>query len=208
MNAEPEALKTSWTLVARLKNLDDHERWQEFYDLYRGLILGVARKAGLREAEAQEVLQETMSSVSKNIGAFEADAARGSFHAWLLTMARWRILDQFKKRLPASTSNQRAAEATDRTPTVERIPDPQGADLEKICDEEWNRQLLDQAFAELQTSIKAEHYQIFHLLTLQQKPAKEVSRMLGKNIAQIYLIKHRVGKELQGILTKLKRRLG
>jgi RNA polymerase sigma-70 factor (ECF subfamily) len=208
VNAEPEALKTSWTLVARLKNLDDQQRWQEFYDLYRGLILGVARKAGLQDAEAQEVLQETMSSVSKNIGAFEADAARGSFHAWLLTMARWRILDQFRKRLPVGAASHRADEATDRTPTVERVPDTQGADLEKLCDEEWNRQLLDQALVELQSSIKAEQYQIFHLLTLQQKPAKEVSRMLGKNVAQVYLIKHRAGKELQGILAKLKKRLG
>jgi RNA polymerase sigma-70 factor (ECF subfamily) len=208
VNTETDVLKTSWTLVARLKNLDDRERWREFYDLYRGLIMGVARKAGLREEEAQEVLQETMSSVSKNIGDFKANPAQGSFHAWLLTMARWRILDQFKKRMPFSASRQTAADSTDTTPTVERIPDPQGAELEKLCDEEWNRQLLGQALAELQASIKAEHYQIFHLLTIQQKPAKEVARMLGKNAARIYLIKHRAGKELQVILKKLHQRLG
>jgi RNA polymerase sigma-70 factor (ECF subfamily) len=208
VNTEPDVLKTSWTLVARLKNLDDRDRWREFYDLYRGLIMGVARKAGLREEEAQEVLQETMSSVSKNIGDFEANPAQGSFHAWLLTMTRWRIMDQFKKRTPFSASRQMAADSTDTTPTIERIPDPQGAELEKLCDEEWNRQLLGQALAELQASIKAEHYQIFHLLTIQQKPVMEVARMLGKNAAQIYLIKHRAGRELQAILKKLNQRLG
>ncbi len=65
MNTEHEALKTSWTLVARLKNLDDGAHWQEFYQLYRGLIIGVARRAGLREAEAEDALQATMASVSK-----------------------------------------------------------------------------------------------------------------------------------------------
>ena len=208
MNSPDDDLKTSWTLVARLKNLDDLDRWQEFYDLYRGLIMGVARKAGLREEEAQEVLQETMSSVSKNIGAFEADPARGSFHGWLLTMARWRILDQIKKRMPLNSSSQMTAESTDTTPTIERIPDLQGANLEKICDEEWRAQLLGQALAELQRTIKAEHYQVFHLLTIQQKPVKEVSRMLGKNIAQVYLIKHRAGKDLQAILKNLGQRFG
>jgi RNA polymerase sigma-70 factor (ECF subfamily) len=162
----------------------------------------------LREEEAQEVLQETMSSVSKNIGAFEANPARGSFRAWLLTMARWRILDQFKKRMPGNTSNQRDADSTNTTPTIERIADPQSADLEKLGDEEWNRLLLGQAFAELQTTIKAEHYQIFHLLNIQQKPAKEVAKMLGKNLAQIYLIKHRAGKDLQVILKRLNKRIG
>ena len=150
MNIPDDDLKTSWTLVARLKNLDDLDRWQEFYDLYRGLIMGVARKAGLREEEAQEVLQETMASVSKNIGAFEADPAQGSFHGWLLTMARWRILDQIKKRMPENASSQTAAESTNTTPTIERIPDLQGADLEKLCDEEWHHQLLSQALQELQ----------------------------------------------------------
>lgn len=207
MNTEPDALKTRWTLVARLKNLNDLDRWGEFYDLYRGLIMGVARKAGLREEEAQEVLQETMASVSKNIGTFKADASQGSFHAWLLTVTRWRILDQFRKRMPLGTSSQPAADSTDTTPTIERIPDPQGANLEKLCDEEWNRQLLGQALAGLQASMKAEHYQIFHLLTIQQKPAKEVAKMLGKNLAQIYLIKHRAGKELQVILKKLNQQL-
>ena len=81
--------------MARLKNLDDGDRWQEFYQLYRGLIVGVARRAGLRESEAEDALQATMASISKNIANFEADPARGPFHAWLLKLARWRITARF-----------------------------------------------------------------------------------------------------------------
>ena len=56
----------------------------------RGVIVGVARKAGLREDEAEVALQETMASVSRKIGDFEADPARGSFHGWLFKLAGWR----------------------------------------------------------------------------------------------------------------------
>ena len=117
MKPEDETLRTSWTLVARLKNVDDRERWREFYELYRGLIVGVAMKAGLRKEEAEDVLQETMASVSKNIGNFEANPTRGSFHAWLLKMARWRVLDQLGKRMPAATSSRAAPDSTATTPT-------------------------------------------------------------------------------------------
>ena len=34
MKADEETLRTRWTLVAQLKNLDDHGSWQEFHDIY------------------------------------------------------------------------------------------------------------------------------------------------------------------------------
>ena len=48
------------TLLSRLKNADDHAGWQEFFDTYWKLIYGVARKAGLNDAEAQDAVQETV----------------------------------------------------------------------------------------------------------------------------------------------------
>ncbi len=208
MNTEQDVLKTSWTLVAGLKNLDNRAEWEKFYELYRGLIVGVARRAGLREAEAEDALQATMASISKNIADFESNPARGSFHAWLLKLVRWLIQDQFRKRMPVTESAANHQESTEITPTVERVPAPQETDLSELCDAEWRQQLLNQAFKELQVVVKAEHYQVFHLLTMQQKPVAEVAGMLGKNQAQVYLIKHRVGTALKKILRQLEKRLG
>ena len=73
MNPEDERVQTSWTLVGRIKNVQDQDSWTRFYDLYKGLILGVSMKAGLAKEEAEDVLQATMASVSRNIGEFEAD---------------------------------------------------------------------------------------------------------------------------------------
>jgi RNA polymerase sigma-70 factor (ECF subfamily) len=208
VNTEHDALKTSWTLVARLKNLDDGAHWQEFCQLYSGLIIGVARRAGLREAEAEDALQATMVSVSKNISNFEANPTRGSFHAWLLKLARWRICDQLRKRMPLAELPHDARESTEVTPPIERIPAPQEADLGELCDAEWRQQLLKQAMKELQVAVKAEHYQVFHLLIIEQKPVSEVAQILGKNQAHVYLIKHRVGRILKQILKQLEKKLG
>ena len=41
-------------------------------------------KAGLTQVEAQEVVQETVIAVAKNIANFKRDPQRGSFKAWLL----------------------------------------------------------------------------------------------------------------------------
>jgi RNA polymerase sigma factor (sigma-70 family) len=205
MKADGETLRTRWTLVARIKDPGDVESWNAFYDRYKCLVLRVAIKAGLRPDEAEDVVQATMASVSKNIGAFEADPGPGSFTAWLLKLAGWRILDQFKKRLPAAAASHESPDATERTPTVERVADPRELDVAKVCDAERERWLMERALEELPIQVRAEAYQIFHLLTLEQKPAADVARMVGKSRAQIYVIKYRVNSVLRGILKRLEK---
>ena len=61
MKPDEETLRTSWTLVARLKNAGDDQALQEFYDLYRGVIHGVAMKAGLRQDEADDVVSRSLA---------------------------------------------------------------------------------------------------------------------------------------------------
>jgi hypothetical protein len=78
-NARQELIPTRWTLIQRLKRWDDQESWRDFFDTYWKLIYGTALKAGLPAVEAQEVVQETVISVSRNIADFKASPEGGSF---------------------------------------------------------------------------------------------------------------------------------
>ena len=93
-----ELIPTRWSLIQRLRDWDDQESWREFFDTYWRLIYGTAIRAGLSDVEAQEVVQETVISVCRNIRNLEAEGAGRSFKGWLLKMARWRIIDQVRKR--------------------------------------------------------------------------------------------------------------
>src|ERR1700722_20159111 len=95
-----ELIPTRTTLLDRVKNLQDQSSWQQFYDTYWKLIHGVAIRGGLTEAEAQDVVQETMISATKHLPDFKYDRKIGSFKVWLLNMTRWRIVDQLRKRAP------------------------------------------------------------------------------------------------------------
>src|SRR4029079_2682188 len=90
------------SLIERLGNWEDRARWQEFFDTYWRLIYGVARKSGLSDAEAQDVVQDTVISVAKNITRYDKKA--GSFKSCLLQLTRWRIIDQVRKRSPAGAT--------------------------------------------------------------------------------------------------------
>ena len=91
-------LPTRQSLLERLKNLEDQTSWQTFFDRYWKLIYSVARKSGLSDAEAQDVVQETIISTSKSLREGRYDSKQGSFKQWLMKLTRWRIADQFRRR--------------------------------------------------------------------------------------------------------------
>src|SRR2546430_16504207 len=93
-----ELIPTRESLLSRLKDWEDRESWQDFYDTYWKLIYGMARKAGLSDAEAQEIVQETVISVARKIEGFKYDPTVCSFKTWMLQLTRWRIINQLKKR--------------------------------------------------------------------------------------------------------------
>src|SRR6266511_1622694 len=100
-----ELIPTRQSLLSRLKNSEDQTSWQDFFDTYWKLIYGVAIKAGLTDAEAQDAVQETVLAVSKHIGQFKYDPAKCSFKTWLLLLTRQRIARQFQKRPPKPVPN-------------------------------------------------------------------------------------------------------
>ena len=65
-----DSLATRASLLALLKDWENQGSWQELFDTYWKLIFRVAMKAGLTETEAQDVVQETLLAVARNIKEF------------------------------------------------------------------------------------------------------------------------------------------
>src|SRR5207302_5568760 len=192
-------------LLSRLKDWKDRESWQDFFDTYWKLIYGMARKAGLSDAEAQDIVQETVISVARKIEGFKYDPAICSFKSWMLQLTRWRIINQLKNRQREEVQREHFAERRDATPTVEQIPDPSGFDLESIWDEEWGKNLLAAALERVKRQADPEQFQIFDLYCLEQWPAQKVARTLRVGVGRVYLAKHRIGRLLKKEVAKLER---
>lgn len=201
---EDELLPTRRSLLARLKNSDDHGGWQEFFDNYWRLIFSVARKAGLSESESEEVVQETIVAVSKQMAGFEYDA-KGSFKAWLLRITQRRIVDQFRKRPPWENAFAvDPASSTSGTRPVDRLAAP-APDVGSIWDEEWRQNLLHTAMQRVKALVAPRQYQMFDLYAVKEWPVREVARSLNVSAARVYLAKHRVSRMVRDELRRLTR---
>src|SRR5690348_5068585 len=81
---EEDSLATWSSLVRRLRNTGDDVSWRAFFETYWRLIYNVARKSGLSDADAQDVVQETVIAVARRMPEYCYDPAKGSFKQWLL----------------------------------------------------------------------------------------------------------------------------
>lgn len=201
-----ELIPTRMTLIERLKSWDDQESWREFFETYWKLIYCVAIKAGLSRQDAEDVVQETVVSVSKNITNFKADASYGSFKAWLLRMTRWRVMNRLSRRPPEETfrfhRNRGTISDEAGTATEESLAGPNDQ-FDAIWDEEWSNNMLLVALDKLKRRVSAKHYQIYYAHVIQDMPVKKVCKLLGTNIAQVYLIKHRLSPLLKKALCEV-----
>jgi len=200
-------LATRRSLVDRLANWDDRQRWQEFFDTYWKLIYSAASKSGLTDAEAQEVVQETIITVAKKIDKLRYDPSVGSFKGWLLQITRWRIADQFRKREPGQAKRVRSPD--DRlTATIDRVPDSNAVDLDALWEKEWQDNLFAAAITRIKKKVDPKQFQIFDCYVRKDWPAQKVASELNVSVGQVYLARHRVSAVLKKEIKALEKMEG
>jgi RNA polymerase sigma-70 factor (ECF subfamily) len=125
------------SLIRRLTR-GDQRALGELYDLYAGLVNGLAIRILRDPAEAEDTVQEVFVQAWQQASRF--DASRGTPEAWLCTMTRSRALDRLRRRTSrredpeqataGSTAVPRTAEAIAVRDALEALPPEQRRALE------------------------------------------------------------------------------
>ena len=196
-----ELIPTRATLLQRLKDWEDQAGWQDFFDTYWSLIFGLAIKSGLSQSEAEDVVQETLISVAKHMPTFQYDPAIGSFKGWLLNQTRWRIADQIRRRRRRGLYEQGVEEDF---PTPANL-DLQDTVLDKIWDEEWEKNIFQAATLRAKRKVEARQWQIFDFYVVKGWSPEETAKAFDVTVGQVYLIKHRVSETIRLEVERLKK---
>jgi RNA polymerase sigma-70 factor (ECF subfamily) len=90
-------LSTSTSLLQRLRAADNHAAWERFVRLYTPLLYHWARRAGLQEQDADDLVQDVLLTLLHKLPEFTYQPQQ-SFRAWLrtVTLNKWR--DRLKRR--------------------------------------------------------------------------------------------------------------
>jgi RNA polymerase sigma-70 factor (ECF subfamily) len=200
-----ELLPTRQSLLLRLRDWEDQESWRDFFNTYWKLIYGVALKSGLKDANAQDVVQQTIVCLATSLKEGRYDPRNGSFKSFLLTITRRRIIDQLRRAQVRPSLH--FEEHGDATPLIHRIPDPSSLALESVWDEEWEKNLMDAALSNVKRQVKPLQYQMFDCLVFKHWPLGEVARKLNVSSHQVYFAKAKISRLIQKEIARLRKDL-
>jgi RNA polymerase sigma-70 factor (ECF subfamily) len=199
-----DSLLTRRTLLSRLRNLDDQESWRTFFDLYWRLLYNVARKSGLDDLGAQEIVQETVIAVARQMPEFRYNPARGTFRQWLLRITRRRIIDHLRRVYRQPPRADVAPEWLDEDEQHSAaIIDQSAGAIDAAWDEEWEKATFEAALAQVRAAVNPRHFQVFDYCVLKEWPASKVAATLNLNAAQVYLAKHRVVQAMKRAVRRI-----
>lgn len=156
----------------------------EFAHLYAPLAFAMARKVGLEQNDAEDVMQQTMLELLRLLQTFQYDRQRGSFKGLIKKIVRARAYDHLRKR--RATAGDEALDGT-------RAEDP----FEKSFEREWQKALLVAALDRVRTEVKPTTFQSFQLTELSGWPVQRTAEMLGLTANQVSQNRHRVFERIQ-----------
>jgi RNA polymerase sigma-70 factor (ECF subfamily) len=194
------SVPTSPTLLGRLGRVPaDQAAWEEFAERYGRKIYGWCRRWRLQEADAEDVTQQVLYKLVHKMRTFTYDPSK-SFRAWLKTLTHhaWRDFVEGRDRPGAGSGDTRVLE---RLHTVQARDD-----LVDGLDEEFARDLLDEATARVRLRVQPHTWQAFHLLAVEGRSGAEASEQLGMKVATVFVARSKVQKMLREEVRKLEGR--
>lgn len=198
-------MPTRQTLLSRLKDWDDGDSWREFFEMYSKLIYSVARRAGLADSEAQEVVQETLITVANKVPEFRYDPKKGSFKGWLRNTAKWKIQDQFRKG--QRQSRVRQASRIENDCENEAAGSHREGSFDKIWLNEWEEHMMKTALGRVKKVVPPKEFQVFDFCTLKCWAPARIAKELNLFRPQVYYLNRKVSKLLQNELRELQTEL-
>ena len=191
---------TSPTLLGRLGRVPaDHDAWAEFAGRYGRKIYGWSCQRRHQPADAEDVTQQVLLKLAQKMGAFRYDPAQ-SFRAWLKTVTHhaWRDFVE-ARNWPGAGSGD--------TAVLEQLQTVQARDaLVEELDEEFARDLLEEAMARVRLRVQPHTWQAFHVLAVEGRSGAEAAERLGMKVATVFVARSKVQKMLQEEVRKLEGR--
>jgi RNA polymerase sigma-70 factor (ECF subfamily) len=179
--------QTSASLLDRVRANED-EAWRRFVQLYSPLVYSWAKRSGLKNQDAADVLQEVFHAVARRIGSFRSGA--GSFRGWLWVITRNKVRDHFRAGAAEPVGG------TDMQNRLQEVPESEPESWSESGD--CSRAALVTRAAQLiRDDFEPHTWQAFWRLAVENHPARDIATDLGMTVDAVYQAKARVLRRLR-----------
>lgn len=189
---------TSLSLLQRACTDRDSDAWGEFYDLYSRLIESWLRRYGIQSQDAEDVRQEVMAIVIRELPTFDHNGRAGAFRNWLRTTTANRLRQFYRDSKKPANEAARA----DCGALAEQLQDP-NSDLSRAWRIDHDRFVLGQLLQQVEPSFKSETVLAFRKLAIEGLEAEAVAKELETTINAVRISQSRVLRALRKLAAGL-----
>ena len=186
---------TRVSLLLRLQSPADRQAWSDFVDIYSPILYGFGRRHGLQDADATDLVQDVLLSVSKSIRCY--DRQRGPFRHWLMAVVRNRLNEFWQQRGRQATGSG----DTDVHKQLEQVPSPE--DAERVWDEEYRRSVFRFVSERVRDNFERTTWDAFWQTCVEGRSTREAAQSLGLSEGAVYIAKCRVLAQVKTLVKSL-----
>ena len=189
----PAILDTRRSLLIRLRDRDDEAAWSEFLAVYEPVIYGLARRRGFQDADAREVTQEVLLSVSQAIDRFDPSSG-GSFRGWLSRITRNIAIDRLRRGSDVVVGRTEINRLL-----ADMASDPSEAEAAEF-EQSRQRQLFLWASGQVRSRFSEVNWNAFWLTSVEGQATESVAEQLGISVGAVYVARCRILSRLREIV--------
>jgi RNA polymerase sigma-70 factor (ECF subfamily) len=198
MSVEESPL-TRASLLIQLRDGTNHNAWREFLTVYGPVVYGFARKRGLQDADAADLMQDVLRSVSAAITRLDYDRNQGTFRGWLFTITRNKVFNF----LSARRIRPQGTGSTSTNRVLNSHPDSDdGTDTWEV---EYQKRLASLAMERVKGEFQENTWRAFWLTAVEGVSAADASKHVGMTAGAIYVAKSRVLARLKEEVDAMRR---
>ncbi|MFM8285995.1 MAG: RNA polymerase sigma factor [Planctomycetaceae bacterium] len=181
--------ETRDSLIRRLQDGGDNAAWDEFASIYRPIIVRIALRKHLPFEDAEDLAQQVLLLVLKNIGKWKTDPARARFRTWLQTVVRNATVNALTRR-PKD-------QACGGTASLRHLDQSAVKSESHWFDLEWQRETLRWAAQQVRVEFEATTWTAFWDTAIEELPTQQVAERIGKSVGAVYIARSRVMQRIK-----------
>ncbi len=190
--------ETSLSLLNRLRHSSDSEAWNRLVELYTPLLKRWAGRYDVKDSDADDLVQEVLIAVAKDVGNFDHNGQTGAFRSWLRTILvhRMRNFWRGRGRQPQATGNSEMQRQLDQ------LEDPT-SQLSALWNRQHDHHVVERLLMETERAFDPKTWRAFLRVALDGERADKVATELGMSLNAVFIAKSRVLKRLRQQAHKL-----
>lgn len=170
--------------------------WEKLLRLYGPLVYACARRRGVSQQDAADLVQIVFLSVWKSLPGFSLERPEASFRGWLRTITVNAVREQVRRQKGPATIIASA---------LSNIADPASAlsacdDAEEIAADDLFSDLTHTALKMVRGSVDPDTWDAFWKTTVDEQPVGEVAAELKMSSAAVRQAKYRVLCRLRALI--------